>query len=206
MNKFFFSLHMAEKFHKILIITAPSGAGKTSITHHLMRRFPQLAFSISAATRQPRAHEKNGVDYYFMSEEAFKEKIKQKEFAEWEMVYEGKYYGTLKSELERIWANNQVPILDIDVKGALHVQQRYPVNTLSLFIEPPSVDELMKRLKSRGTETEESLAARISKASYEISFKSHFNEVVVNDDLEKACTDAERLVGDFLSRGMPSGA
>lgn len=197
---------MAEKFHKILIITAPSGAGKTSITHHLMRRFPQLAFSISAATRQPRAHEKNGVDYYFMSEEAFKEKIKQKEFAEWEMVYEGKYYGTLKSELERIWANNQVPILDIDVKGALHVQQRYPVNTLSLFIEPPSVDELMKRLKSRGTETEESLAARISKASYEISFKSHFNEVVVNDDLEKACTDAERLVGDFLSRGMPSGA
>ena len=196
---------MAEKFHKILIITAPSGAGKTSITHHLMRKFPQLAFSISAATRPPRAHEKNGVDYYFISEEAFKQKIKEKEFAEWEMVYEGKYYGTLKSELERIWANGQVPILDIDVKGALHVQQRYPVNTLSLFIEPPSVDELKKRLMSRGTETEESLTARISKASYEISFKSHFNEVVVNDNLEKACADAERLVGDFLSRDLPRG-
>ncbi len=196
---------MAEKFHKILIITAPSGAGKTSITHHLMRKFPQLVFSISAATRQPRAYEKNGVDYYFMSEEAFKEKIKQKAFAEWEMVYEGKYYGTLKSELERIWANGQVPILDIDVKGALHVQQRYPVNTLSLFIEPPSVDELKKRLMSRGTETEESLAARINKASYEISFKSHFNEVLVNDNLEKVCADAEKLVSDFLNRDLPPG-
>lgn len=202
LKNFSLSLHMAEKFNKILIITAPSGAGKTSITQHLIQRFPQLAFSISAATRQPREYEKNGVDYYFMSEETFKEKIKQKEFAEWEMVYEGKYYGTLKSELERIWANGQVPILDIDVKGALHVQQRYPINTLSLFIEPPSVDELMKRLMSRGTETEESLAARINKASYEISFKSHFDEVVVNDNLEKACTDAEKLVGNFLSREL----
>ena len=121
---------MAEQFHKILIITAPSGAGKTSITHHLLQKFPQLAFSISAATRQPRSYEKNGVDYYFMSEEEFKQKIKAKDFAEWEMVYEGKYYGTLKSELERIWKNSQVPILDIDVKGALHVQSQYPVNKI----------------------------------------------------------------------------
>ena len=189
---------MASPYHKILIITAPSGAGKTSITHHLMKQFPQLAFSVSAATRQPRGIEKNGVDYYFMSSESFKEKIKDKEFAEWEMVYEGKYYGTLKSELERIWANNQVPVLDIDVKGALHVQQQYPINTLSIFIEPPSVNELKIRLEGRGTETEESLTARVNKASYEISFKTHFDKVIMNDNLPKACEKADTLVKEFL--------
>ena len=191
---------MPSPYQKILIITAPSGAGKTSITHHLMAQFPVLAFSVSAATREARANEKEGVDYYFMSQEGFKEKIKQKEFAEWEMVYEGKYYGTLKSELERIWASRQVPVLDIDVKGALHVQQQYPVNTLSIFIEPPSVDELKKRLESRGTETVESLSARVNKAAYEISFKTHFDEVIVNDDLSGACKAAEGLVLAFLNR------
>lgn len=196
---------MASHYHKILIITAPSGAGKTSITHNLMQHFPQLAFSVSAATRQARANERHGVDYYFISPEEFKEKIKSKDFAEWEMVYEGKYYGTLKSELERIWANNQVPVLDIDVKGAIHVQQQYPINTLSIFIEPPSVDELRKRLESRGTETEETLAARINKASYEISFKSHFDEVIINDDLDRACTDARELVQNFLATEVFQG-
>lgn len=190
---------MAETFHKILIITAPSGAGKTSITHHLMQKFPQLAFSVSAATRAPRGSEVNGKDYYFLSETAFQQKIKDKEFAEWEMVYEGKYYGTLKSELERIWANNQVPVLDIDVKGAIHVQKQYPINTLSIFIEPPSVDELKNRLLGRGTENDEAIEARVSKASYEISFKSHFDEVIVNDDLEKACREAVGLVESFLA-------
>ena len=140
---------MSFYYQKILIITAPSGAGKTSITKYLMKKFPQLAFSISAATRSPRNNEVNGLDYHFMSEEAFQDKIKNKEFAEWEMVYEGKYYGTLKAELERIWANKQIPVLDIDVKGALHVQKQYPINTLSVFIEPPSVAELKKRLESR---------------------------------------------------------
>lgn len=190
---------MASPYHKILIITAPSGAGKTSITRHLMQQFPQLAFSVSAATRQARGTEKNGIDYYFISPEEFKQKIKDKEFAEWEMVYEGKYYGTLKSELERIWANNQIPVLDIDVKGALHVQQQYPINTLSIFIEPPSVNELKSRLKGRGTETEESLAARVNKAAYEISFKTHFDKVIVNDDLNKACTAATLLVNNFMN-------
>jgi len=189
-------------YQKILIITAPSGAGKTSITHYLMQQFPQLAFSISAATRQPRGSEKNGADYYFISEAEFQQKIKHKEFAEWEMVYEGKYYGTLKSELERIWSNNQVPVLDIDVKGAIHVQNQYPINTLSIFIEPPSVDELKKRLLCRGTETEESLAARVNKASYEISFKVHFDEVIVNHNLEKACKEAHKLVKEFLERPL----
>ena len=190
---------MASPYHKILIITAPSGAGKTSITRHLMQQFPQLAFSVSAATRHARGTEKNGVDYYFISPEEFKQKIKDKEFAEWEMVYEGKYYGTLKSELERIWANNQIPVLDIDVKGALHVQQQYPINTLSIFIEPPSVNELKIRLEGRGTENEESLAARINKAAYEISFKIHFDKTIVNDNLNKACAAAVELVNEFIN-------
>lgn len=199
------SLRMGSTYQKILIITAPSGAGKTSITHYLMQQFPQLSFSISAATRQARGTEKHCVDYYFISEAEFQQKIKQKEFAEWEMVYEGKYYGTLKSELERIWQNNQVPVLDIDVKGAIHVQNQYPINTLSLFIEPPSVEELKKRLESRGTETLESLTARVNKASYEISFKGHFDEVIVNDNLDKACAEALKLVGDFLNEPLQQG-
>ncbi len=189
---------MVSIHQKILIITAPSGAGKTSITHYLMKAFPVLAFSISAATRQARGTEKDGVDYYFISMDEFKQKIQQKEFAEWEMVYEGKYYGTLKSELKRIWAMNKVPVLDIDVKGAIHVQQQYPENTLSIFVEPPSVDALKMRLQGRGTESEESIMARVNKASYEISFKDQFDEVVVNDHLENACTQARALVEKFL--------
>jgi len=184
---------------KIIILTAPSGAGKTSITRRLLQHHPgKLAFSISAATRKPRGTEKNGVDYYFMSVEEFTNKIQHEEFVEWEMVYEGKYYGTLKSELQRIWSEGKVPLLDIDVKGAIHVQQQFPETTLSLFIEPPSIEELQRRLHSRGTETADSLEARINKAAYELSFKHSFHHVIVNEDLEKACTEAERLVLDFI--------
>ncbi|RFM30469.1 guanylate kinase [Deminuibacter soli] len=183
---------------KIIIITAPSGAGKTSITRYLLHKYPQLAFSISAATRQARGTEKNGVDYYFMSEQEFQQKIQENAFVEWEMVYEGKYYGTLKSELERIWSENKVPMLDIDVKGAIHVQQQYPSQSLSVFIEPPSVDELRKRLQSRGTETEESLQTRVNKAAYEISFKHHFNSEIINDDLHRACQETENVIKKFL--------
>ena len=186
--------------HKIIIITAPSGAGKTSITKHLLRTFPdQLAFSISAATREKRAYEKDGVDYHFMSVEEFKKKIQGNEFVEWEMVYEGKYYGTLKSEMHRIWQQGKTPLLDIDVQGALHVHQEHPENSLSLFIEPPSVDELKRRLSGRGTETSESLATRLNKASYELSFKDKFNKLIVNDDLNRACKEAEDIVREFLN-------
>jgi guanylate kinase len=185
--------------YKLIIITAPSGAGKTSITKYLMETFQQLSFSISAATRQPRSEEKNGVDYYFMSLDDFKQKIQHDEFVEWEMVYEGKYYGTLKSELERIWNLSKMPVLDIDVQGAIHVQQQYPETSLTIFIEPPSVDELKKRLQSRGTESEESLNARVSKASYELSFKEQFDKVIVNDDLERACAKAELIVKNFIT-------
>ncbi|SDC62092.1 guanylate kinase [Niabella drilacis] len=185
--------------HKIIILTAPSGAGKTSITHHLLKKIPQLSFSISAATREARAGEVDGKDYYFITEEAFTEKIKASEFVEWEMVYEGKYYGTLKSELQRLWKQNRYPLLDIDVKGAIHVQQQYPKESLSVFIEPPSVKELRRRLISRGSESEESLQTRLNKAEYELSFISRFNKVVVNDDLEEACAETEALVRKFLN-------
>ena len=185
--------------NKILIITAPSGAGKTSITKYLMAKFPVLTFSVSAATRNARGTEKDGVDYYFISGEAFKQKIQHNEFVEWEMVYEGKYYGTLKNELERIWQEGKVPVLDIDVKGAIHVQQQFNEGTLSLFIEPPSVNELKMRLEGRGTETDESLAARVNKAAYELSFKEHFNRTIVNADLATACGEAEKIVAQFLN-------
>lgn len=189
---------MASYQNKIIIITAPSGAGKTSITRHLLQVFPQLTFSISAATREARSYETNGVDYYFIPLPDFKQKIQHNEFIEWEMVYEGKYYGTLKSELQRLWDNNQCPLLDIDVKGAIHIQQQYPDTSLTIFIEPPSVDELKRRLESRGTETTESVQARVNKASYEISFKEHFNKSIVNDDLGRACAKAELMVKEFL--------
>lgn len=190
---------MTDPSHKIIIITAPSGAGKTSITRHLLKTFPdQLAFSISAATRQKRENEKDGVDYYFMSVDDFKEKIKHNHFVEWEMVYEGKYYGTLKSEIHRIWKVGKVPLLDVDVEGAVHVQEQYPENVLSIFIEPPTIDELKRRLRSRGTETEESLAVRINKASFEISFKNQFDKIIINSELEKACCQAEEIVKNFL--------
>ena len=183
---------------KVIIITAPSGAGKTSITRHLMKHFPRLAFSVSAATRKARGAEKDGVDYHFISEFDFKEKIQHEEFIEWEMVYEGKYYGTIKSELHKIWNEGKIPVLDIDVKGAIHVQQQFPQSSLSIFIDPPSVGELKKRLESRGTETVESLAARINKANYELSFREHFNKIIVNDDLLRACAEAEAVVKSFI--------
>ena len=185
---------------KILIITAPSGAGKTSITRHLMQRFPQLSFSVSAATRTPRVHEKDGVDYYFMQVNDFKQKIEEGAFLEWEMVYEGKYYGTLKSELDRIWLHQQVPVLDIDVKGALHVKAQYPNQTLTLFIEPPSLEILEQRLRARGTETPESIADRMNKAGYELSFKTRFDRIVTNQNLEDACEAAAAVVGAWLKQ------
>jgi len=191
---------MIQLNHKLIIIAAPSGSGKTSVTRHLLNAMPdQLEFSISAATRSPRYYEKDKIDYYFISVDDFKSKIEKNEFAEWEMVYEGKYYGTLKSELYRIWQNNKAPLLDVDVKGGIHIQKLFPDNSLSLFIEPPSIEELKLRLEARGTESKESLIARINKASSELTYKDHFNHIIINDDLARACKEAENIVRNFLT-------
>ena len=189
---------MEKKYNKIILITAPSGSGKTSIVKYLMSKMPELAFSISATTRPIRKNEKNGTDYYFLSEEEFQQKIHNKEFLEWEMVYEGKYYGTLKSEMERIWSEHKIPVLDIDVQGAIHVQQQYPINTIALFIQAPSIEDLKIRLQKRGSETEESLKARLDKSSYEMTFKNHFENIVVNKDFEVACKETENIISEFL--------
>lgn len=183
---------------KIIIITAPSGAGKTTITKFLLNRFPQLTFSVSATTRPPRGNEQHGIEYYFLTEQAFKEKIQADDFIEWEMVYAGKYYGTLKSEMNRIWSNHQYPVLDIDVKGAMRVMQLYPKKYLSIFINVPSIDVLKKRLLQRGTETNETIATRLEKAEFEISHQHHFDGVIMNDELSKACTEVEIIVKHFL--------
>ena len=191
---------MSKEYKKIILVTAPSGAGKTSIVNYLLKKLPRLSFSVSATTRKPRDTEKDGREYYFISEEEFKERIHQKEFLEWEMVYEGKYYGTLKSEIERIWENGKIPVLDVDVQGAIHVQQQYPVNTISIFIQAPSVDELKIRLQNRGTDSEASILARINKAAYEMSFKHQFKYVVINEDFATACTQTENIVDNFINQ------
>lgn len=184
---------------KIIIITAPSGSGKTSIARYLLAQFPQLRFSISATTRAPRGEEQHGREYYFLSREQFEDYIQQNAFLEWEMVYEGKYYGTLRSEVDRMWQQAQVPLLDIDVKGAMRVQAMYKRSCLSIFIEAPSLAVLEQRLLARGTETPESLQARLSKAGYEQSYKSRFDAVVVNDDLHRAQQETAALIKAFLA-------
>ncbi len=201
-----FSQNKADSY-RLIIIAAPSGAGKTSVTRHLLKALSdQLAFSVSCATRQARNNEKDKVDYYFITVEDFKNKIDEKEFVEWEMVYEGKYYGTLKSEMQRIWQLDKAPLLDVDVQGGINIQQQYPHQSLSLFIEPPSIEELERRLKARGTETPESLLARLNKASYELSFKQQFDHIILNDQLERACAEAEKVVREFLETPTPKGA
>ncbi len=187
--------------NKLIIITAPSGSGKTSIVHYLLQKYPdRLSFSVSATTRKARGNEVEGRDYYFLSEETFRQSIKNNEFLEWEMVYQGNYYGTLHAELERIWKMNKTPVLDIDVKGALHIQRHFSGLSCSVFVQPPSVEVLKQRLESRGTETPESLNARLNKAAYEISFKDHFNFIVVNKYLELACIEADKIVSEFLQK------
>mgnify|MGYP003325842230 FL=1 len=189
---------MSNSSHKIIIIAAPSGAGKTSVVHHLLKTMPEkLGFSVSCATRSPRANEKNGTDYYFISSDEFKQRIEKDEFAEWEMVYEGKYYGTLRSELTRIWDAQKVPLLDVDVKGGLAVKKNYPAS-LSIFIEPPSIAELKSRLEKRGTETPASLQARIEKATWEMQFRTQFDQSVVNEDLATTCATVEKMIIDYL--------
>jgi len=184
---------------KIIIITAPSGSGKTTLVKRLLARYHHLAFSISACTRSPRPGEQHGKDYYFYSEEEFKDLIKQDAFVEWEMVYTGKYYGTLKTEVERIWNLEKAPLVDIDVHGALSIRQKYPHNSLTIFIQAPSLDVLKERLMARNTETPETLQERLDKARYELTFAPQFDRIVVNDDLEIATQELIQTVEEFLN-------
>jgi guanylate kinase len=186
--------------NKIIIITAPSGSGKSTLIKHLMAHFPDFAFSISACTRAPRMGEVDGQDYHFISVEQFQQSIANNEFIEWEMVYEGKYYGTLKTELNRIWAQSKIPLVDIDVKGALNVQSQYRSQALSVFIQAPSIEILKERLEKRGTENPETLKERIDKAAYEMSFAHQFDQIIINDDLAIASNQLIEIVASFLAQ------
>ena len=191
---------MSQNLEKVIILTAPSGAGKTSIAAYLLKQMPQLSFSVSATTRAPRGNEKDGVEYHFISPTKFEGHIYQNDFLEYEMVYEGVYYGTLKSELTRIWNIGKIPVLDIDVKGAIKIQKQLEENCLSIFIMPPSIEVLKQRLENRKTETAENIQMRLDKAAYEISFSNQFNAVVKNEVLETACTETASLIQDFISK------
>lgn len=184
---------------KIFIITAPSGSGKTTLVKRVLNDCPKLAFSVSACTRQPRNGEIDGKDYYFYSEERFKQLIEADAFIEWEMVYTGKYYGTLKSEFERIWDLGKSPLVDIDVQGALAISKRFPTQSLSIFIKAPSIEELRKRLINRGTETAITLEERIKKAEIELTFINKFDKILINDNLEIASKELSALVNGFAA-------
>ncbi len=184
---------------KVIILTAPSGAGKSTITKYLLANYPHLGFSISATTRKPRGTEKDGIEYHFLSTKAFEAHIDQNDFLEYEMVYEGLYYGTLKSELERLWQSGKTPVLDIDVKGALKVQNVLGANCLSIFIMPPSVEVLKERLQSRQTESAEAIQTRIDKAAYEMEFSKAFKAIVKNEVLEVACAEVAKLIENFIN-------
>ncbi len=191
---------MSQNLEKVIILTAPSGAGKTSIASYLLNEMPQLSFSVSATTRVPRGNEKDGVEYHFISLAKFEGHIYQNDFLEYEMVYEGVYYGTLKSELTRIWNLGKMPVLDIDVKGAINVQKQIGANCLSIFIMPPSVEILKQRLENRKTETAENIQMRLDKASFEISFSNQFNVIIQNNDLTTACTETKKVISNFLNK------
>jgi len=185
---------------KLIIFSAPSGAGKTTIVHQLLASRNDLEFSISACSRPKRSNEIDGVDYYFITTDEFKEKINKGEFLEWQEVYENSYYGTLKSEVERIWAKGKHVIFDVDVVGGLNIKKYGKENALAVFVMPPSVEELEERLKLRSSETPETLKKRLDKANNELTFAGKFDKIIVNDDLENAVIEAKTLVEKFLAK------
>jgi len=185
---------------KLIVFSAPSGSGKTTIVKHLLSRGLDLEFSISAASRKPRVNEVDAKDYYFISLDDFKKKISEDEFVEWEEVYTNNFYGTLKSEVQRIWDSGKHVVFDIDVIGGLNIKKQYPDNTLAIFVQPPSVEELKKRLEGRGTETPEKIAMRVAKAEEEIKYAEKFDYILYNDVLEDAQDEAYNLIKKFLAK------
>ncbi|MBE6230459.1 MAG: guanylate kinase [Bacteroidales bacterium] len=182
---------------KVIIFSAPSGAGKSTIVGHLLKKFPFLEFSVSATSRKPRGEEVDGKHYYFFSTDQFESKIRNGEFVEYEEVYAGSYYGTLKSEVERIWDKGNIIIFDIDVKGGVNLKRLYGANAMAIFIQPPSIEELRKRLIGRGTDSAEAIERRVAKAAEELTYAGKFDKIIVNDSLEVALKEAEDMVAAF---------
>lgn len=183
---------------KLIIFSAPSGAGKTTIVQYLLTKIPKLEFSVSACSRAMRKDETHGVDYYFISVDEFKKKIENKEFVEWEEVYHNHFYGTLQAEIDRIWKKGHHIIFDMDVVGGLNLKKKFGNRALAIFVMPPSIEHLEKRLKMRETETPESIARRIGKAEHELKTADQFDKIILNDNLQNACEQAEQIVFDFL--------
>ncbi|MFI5137906.1 MAG: guanylate kinase [Sphingobacteriales bacterium] len=184
---------------KLIIFSAPSGAGKTTIVQHLLTKIPDLEFSISATTRKPRGDEQNGKDYYFISKEEFLHRIATKQFVEFEEVYTGTFYGTLRTEIERIWQKGKTVIFDIDVEGGLHLKRKYDGDALAIFVQPPSLEVLIERLTGRGTDSAEKLKERFIKAEKELNYAPQFDIILKNHDLQTACEEAEALVRNFIA-------
>ena len=185
---------------KLIVFSAPSGSGKTTIVKHLLTlKALNLEFSISAASREKRGDEQDGKDYYFLSSKEFKNKIKNEAFLEWEEVYTNNFYGTLKTEVERIWTKGKHVVFDIDVVGGLNIKKQFPQKTLAVFVQPPSIEVMEQRLRDRGTESKEKIAERVAKASEELSYTKDFDEILINDNLEKAKEDAFSLVSSFIN-------
>jgi guanylate kinase len=183
---------------KLIILCGPSGSGKTTVAHHLLEEMPQLAFSVSATTRERRMNEVDGHDYYFLSQDDFEKRLKNDEFVEYEEVYKGTYYGTLKSELERIWSSGKTPVLDIDVLGAQNIKKTFAPQALAIFVHPVSLENIKQRLSKRNTESAESFEKRIQRAEEELNMCGQFDKVVYNDDLAKALNKAEEYIKEYL--------
>lgn len=190
---------MTETQGKCIILSAPSGAGKTTIVHFLLEHISELSFSVSACSREPRPNEQHGVDYYFLGVNGFREEISRDAFIEWEEVYKDNYYGTLKSEVERIWRSGKTVIFDVDVIGGLNLKHRFGPSALAIFIQPPNTQVLEERLRRRKTETEEKIRLRLEKATRELAYAPQFDAVILNDHLEDACRKAEQIVRDFIN-------
>ena len=184
--------------NKVIIFSAPSGSGKSTIVSHILKLHPEMEFSVSATSRAPRGQERNGIEYHFFTADEFRKMIAEDKFVEYEEVYAGSFYGTLKSEVQRIWDKGHVIIFDVDVKGGVNLKKYFGDKALSVFIQAPSVEELRKRLVARGTDSAEAIAKRVAKASEEMTYADKFDYILVNEDLQKAYAEAEKVVDDFL--------